>query len=105
LRPTRSATTIDCAIARLRGREQLRHPRVVVDAVVDHDPRGRDGARDRWAGLEQMRVLVRIAEDAGHAHVGAADLAGDVAVEVLGRDDRDRGVRGLRAGWHGQRQG
>src|ERR1700739_3083028 len=37
-----------------------------------------------------MRVLVGIVEDANHRNVGAADLLGDVAVKVLGRDDLDR---------------
>ena len=78
------------AIGRTGGPEEFLHPRVIVDAVIDDDARARDVPAHRGTDLEQMRVLVGIVEDAGHRDVGAADLLGDVAVEVLGRDDLDR---------------
>ncbi len=47
------------------------------------------------ARLEQMRVLVGIGEDRGDGDIGAADLRGDVAPEILAGDDfygiRERG--------------
>ena len=80
------------------GAEQLLHPGIVVDAVDDHDLRGGERLGGLGARLEQMRILVRIAEDAGHRDVVAADLAGDVAVEILGGDDLHRvGERGAAA--------
>jgi hypothetical protein len=66
---------------------------------VDYSIRDRfaaDCPADRRTHLEQMRVLVGVAEDAGHLHVRTADLLGDVAVEVLGGDDADRLTRHLR---------
>ena len=41
------------------------------------------------AGLEQMRVDVGVGENACHRDVAAADLIGDVAVEILRGDDFD----------------
>ena len=77
------------------GGEQLCHPRIVVDAVDDDDLRLGERLGGRGAGFEQMGVVVGAGEDAGHRHVGAADLGGDVAVEVLRRDDFDgTGKRG-----------
>ena len=67
--------------------EQLFHPRIVIRAVEDHDPRLRDVACGLRARLEQVRVLVGMGEDAGHRDMGAADLRGDVAIKILGRDD------------------
>ena len=84
------------ALGRACGPEQLLHPRVVINTVVDDDARGRDIPADRRTHLEQMRVLVGVAEDAGHLHVRTADLLGDVAVEVLGGDDADRLTHHLR---------
>ena len=37
-----------------------------------------------------MRVLVGAGQDAGHGHLRAADLPGDVAIEIFGRDDGNR---------------
>ena len=48
-----------------------------------------DLAHDAGRGLEQMRVLVRIAQDADDRDPVAADLPGDVAVEILRRHDGD----------------
>lgn len=36
-----------------------------------------------------MWVLVGVAEDAGHGNIGAADLLGNVAIEVFSGDDID----------------
>ena len=81
-----------------RHLEQSLHPRVVVGAVVD-DQLGRgDFADDGRRGLEQMRVLVGIAQDAGDRNLVAADLLRHVAVEILRRHDRDFAVGGARAG-------
>ena len=54
-----------------------------------------------------MRVLVGIGENADDRDVAAADLARDIAVEILGGDDRDRlGARGGHAdAEHQQDQG
>ena len=75
------------AARRLVGGEQLLHPGIVVDAVDDDDL----GVGQRLGGLgarlEQMRVLVGIGQDAGDGDIGAADLGGDVALEILGGDD------------------
>ena len=70
-----------------RCREQLVHPRIVVGAVVDDDLGIGDGARRRRAGLEEMRIVVGIGKDAGDGDMAAADLAGEVAIEILGRHD------------------
>ncbi|CAM2152069.1 hypothetical protein PT2222_270105 [Paraburkholderia tropica] len=83
------------ALAALGRAEQLAHPRVVVGAVVDHHARVLERARRLRARFEQVRVLIRIAQDARHAHVRAADLLDDVAIEVLRRHHGDGGV-GLR---------
>ena len=84
----------DLAVRRSRGGEQLRHPGIVVGAVVDHDGGGRQEAGDGRARLEQMRVLVGIAEDAGDAGVGAGELLRHVAVEILcSHDAEPRGSR------------
>ena len=72
-----------------RHLEQPFHPRVVVGAVVDDHLRRGDLADDGRRGLEQMRVLVGIAQDAGDRNLVAADLLRHVAVEILRRHDRD----------------
>ena len=77
-----------------RHREQLFHPRIVVGAVVDDDLRGGDLADDGGRGLEQMRVLVGIAQDAGDRDPVAADLLRDVAVKILRRHHCDLAVGG-----------
>ena len=83
---------------------QLVHPRVVVGAVDDDDLRVGDLPHDARRGLEQMRILVGIVHDAGDGDPVAADLPGDVAVEILRRDDGDRRVGGERAGQGGNRK-
>ena len=71
-------------------RQQLGHPGIIVGAVVDDDPRRRETARRRGTRLEKVRILVRVGEDAGDFHSGAAHLLRDVAIEILGRYDGDR---------------
>ena len=75
--------------------EQLFHPRIVIDAVDDDDFGVAQRLRRLWACLEKVRVVVRIGEDAGHDDVRAADLGGEVAIEILRRDHFHRiGQRG-----------
>ena len=74
------------------------HPGVVVGAVVDDDSGGRELAQHRGRGLEQMRVLVGIAHDADHLDLQAADLVGDVAVEILRRHQLDHAIGGAGGG-------
>ena len=88
----------DDAAGTRRRAEQLLHPRVVVGAVEDDDLRIGDLAHRARRGLEQMRVLVGIAHDADDGDPVAADLPGDVAVEILRRDDGESGVGGAGAG-------
>ena len=71
----------------LVGAEQLLHPGIVVRAVDDNDPGVGQRLRGLRARLEEMRILIRIGQDAGDRNIGAADLGGDVAIEILGRDD------------------
>ena len=54
----------DAAAGRPRGGQQLRHPGIVVGAVAHRDRGVRQKTCHGRAGLEQMRVLVRIAQDA-----------------------------------------
>ncbi len=75
-----------------RGRvrvHQLRHPGVVAGSVDDHVLRLRDQASVRWRRLVSVRIGVGVDDDAGHLDVGATDLRGDAAPEVLRRDDLD----------------
>ena len=51
-----------------------------------------------------MRVLVGIVHDAADLDPVAADLLGDVAVEILRRDDGDRCIGDERAGQGGNRK-
>jgi hypothetical protein len=74
---------------RRRG-EQLFHPGVVVRAVEDDDRRAGDRSRRRCAHLEEMRVLIGVAENADHGHLGAAELLGDIAIEILRCDNAQR---------------
>ncbi len=68
---------------------ELRHERVVADAVLDHETRLRDGEPVARARLEEMGVGIRVREDGGDRDVRAADLRDHVAVNVGGRDDVD----------------
>ena len=86
----------DClAVGAASGAQQLLHPGIVADAAVDDDLSRRDFACDRGACLEQMRVLVRVAQNARDFRAPAADLLGDITVEVLGSHNAD-GSRGPR---------
>ncbi len=84
----------DLARGRRRCGEQPHRPRVVADAVVDDEPGRRDRARGRGTGLELVRILVHIGEDAAHGHAVAADLPRDITIDVFGSDNLDR--RGAR---------
>ena len=74
---------------RLAGRQHLFHPGIVIDAIHDDDLRIPEGLGGVDARLEQMRVLIGAAQDAGDRDMRPADLGGHVAVEVLRRDDPD----------------
>ena len=67
--------------------EKLAHPRVVIRAIVDCDPRSREFACHGRTRFEEVRILIRVAEDARDLDVLAANLRRELAVEVLGRDD------------------
>ena len=77
-----------------RHLEQLFHPWVVVGAVVDDDLGRSDLAHDGGRDLEQMRVLVGIAQDAGDRDPVTADLLRNVAVKILRRHQCDLAGRG-----------
>jgi len=64
---------------RLVGRQQLRHPRVVPDPVLDDQLRGREGAGIDSRRLVGMRIGIWIGNDAHDVDVGTADLTGDAA--------------------------
>jgi hypothetical protein len=85
-----------------RRAEHLFDPGVVAGAVVEDDLRGRDLADDRRRNLEQVRVLVRVVQDADDCHPVAADLPDNVSVEILSRDDFDLALGGLRGADHCQ---
>jgi hypothetical protein len=51
-----------------------------------------------------MRVLIRIVHDADDIDPVAADLTGDVAIEILRRHHGDLAVVGARAGERGERK-
>jgi hypothetical protein len=51
-----------------------------------------------------MRVLVRVVHDADDRDPVAADLAGDVAIEILRRHHGDLAVGGACAGNRGKRE-
>ena len=78
------------ASGRLMGAEQLLHPGIIIDAIDDDDLGVRQSLRRIRARLEQMRIVVWIAENARHRDVRAADLGREVAIEILRRDDLDR---------------
>ena len=94
---------IDGAARPRRRGQQLLHPGVVVGAVENRDLRAGDLAHDARRGLEQMRVLVGIVHDADDRDPVAADLAGDVAIEILRRHHSDLAVGG--AGGRGRGEG
>ena len=87
-----------------RGLEQLIHPWVVVGAIEDNDLRAGNLLDDARRGLEQMRVLVGIAHDARDRDIVTADLACDVAIEILRRHDVDLAVGGAGARRRGEDQ-
>ncbi len=95
--PTRSI------IARRGVRRRGSGPsRVVVRAVDTRDVRGGEIAGHGRAGLEQVRVLVGVGQDAADSRGRAGELAGDVALEVIRRPDAHRrGVRLRRSGSEG----
>ena len=66
-------------------------PVVVADAVLHDQLGGGDLPGDGRAGLEGVRVGVRVAHDRRGLHVLPADLGDDVGVLVLGADRRDLG--------------
>src|SRR4051794_40386075 len=79
-------------VRRPRCGEELGYPGIVIRAVIDHDPRGREVACDRRTRFKEMRILIWVAEDACDLDFLAPDQGGQLAVEVLGRDDRNRPV-------------
>jgi hypothetical protein len=85
----------DAAVPR-RGVLELRHERVVAEAVLDHEPGVRHRQPVGGARLEEVRVRVRASEDRRHGDMAAADLGSDVPVDVLGRDDDYAAARRLR---------
>ena len=71
-----------------RGLELL-HEAVVAHPVLDHE-RGLGHCKAVVrAGLEQVRIGIRIAQNRGDRHMRSADLGHDVPIEVLGRHDLD----------------
>ena len=78
-----------------------------VGTVEDHDSRVCDMQHDARRGLEQMWVLVRVVHDADDRDPVAADLAGDVAIEIFRRHHGDLAfgfaVGGARGRGEGQR--
>lgn len=50
----------------------------------------RNRPADGGAYLEQMRILIRIVQNAGHQGVGTADLMGNVTIQIFGSDDPER---------------
>ena len=67
-----------------RGGFDLGHEVVVAEAVLDDQLSRADGAGDTRAGLERVRVCVRIALDRAGMDIAAADLRDHVRVLVLG---------------------
>ncbi len=82
---------------------QLRHEGVVAEPVLEHDPRAGDGEAVRRPWLEEVGVGVRAREDRRDSDVRAADLGGDVPVDVLGRHDVEPAARSLRAAAGGEK--
>jgi hypothetical protein len=78
------------AARRLVGAEELRHPRIVVDAIGEDDLSVAERPGRRGAGFEKVRIAVGLGENAGDSDIGAADLARHVAVEIFRRDHLHR---------------
>ena len=77
--------------------EERAHPGVVAGAVLNHDlRRGERGGVGR-IGLEEVGVGVGVRDERRDLDVPPAELAGDVAPEVLGRHDVHDVRRGLAA--------
>ena len=72
------------------GREQLGHPRVVADAVLDDDAAPASVAGVCSARVIVVRVGVGVRDDALNVDLAAAELGRDRAPEVLGRHDVQR---------------
>src|SRR5262249_25522828 len=85
------------AAARRVGVDEPLHPGVVPGAVDDRVVRLRDGAGVLGRGLVGVGIGVGVGDDAGDAGVGAADLGGDAAPEVLGGDHLDHAGDARRA--------
>src|SRR6185437_16723935 len=58
-------------------------------AVDDDDSSIGNTAHHRGRSLEQMRILIRIVEDADDLGVTTANPLGDAAIDVFGCDDLD----------------
>ena len=61
---------------------ELRHEGVVADAVLNHDAAVETASPLLDSGSKRWGSALGSDEDRGHVHVRAADLLGDVAVEV-----------------------
>ena len=72
--------------------KQLLHPVVVSDPAVNDNVRVLHRLGRRRIGLKFMRVLVRIAENAGDIGGISGDLTGHAAVKIFGGND----IQGLR---------
>jgi hypothetical protein len=73
--------------------------------VVDHNRCRGESASDRWAGLEEVGILVWVAQDAGDRSVRTGHLLRYIAVEVLCRHDANRSRRRLSLSWSHQQNG
>jgi hypothetical protein len=101
----RQFADVDRRSVRVRdSAQQLRHPRIVVEAVIDDDPCRGEGSCDRGARLEQVRILIGIGENARHLDIEPADLLRDVAIKVFGGQNSG-GLLGRRQGWRDQQSG
>ena len=71
------------------GGQELIHPVVVAASVFDHEIRLGDGLGVVDARFVFVRIDIGIRQDARHLDPIAADLLGDVSVEILRRHDPD----------------
>ena len=85
-RPSTCWTTITLRCGVRRRRLDPVHPAVVADPVLHDQLALLISLGHLRAGLERVRVGVRVVQDRGHTHVPAADLAQHVGVLVLGAD-------------------
>jgi hypothetical protein len=69
------------------GRLELLHEGVVAETVLNDQVRSCNREAVTCSRLEEMRIGVRVGEHGSHHDPSAADLPGDVAVEVLRSDD------------------